>query len=116
MRFITRSITRSITLKFIASTALLACSGIAFSHDGQTHPSAADTVMGEVRKIDTENQKITLKHAPIKNLDMPAMTMVFRITEPKQLNGLKPGDAVAFTADTVDDILTVITIKAAAAK
>ncbi|MEO7105496.1 MAG: copper-binding protein [Rhodoferax sp.] len=33
---------------------------------------------GEVRKIDKESKKITLRHGPLKNLDMPAMTMVFQ--------------------------------------
>jgi len=45
------------------------------AHD--SHHSGA-LVDGEVRKVDKEAKKITLRHGPLPNLDMPAMTMVFR--------------------------------------
>ena len=47
---------------------------------------------GEVRKIDEATGKVTLRHGPIKNLDMDSMTMVFRVQNPDMLKGLKPGD------------------------
>jgi Cu(I)/Ag(I) efflux system protein CusF len=53
---------------------------------------------GEVRKVDKEAKKITLKHGPIKALDMPAMTMVFQVKDPAMLNQVKPGDKVKFEA------------------
>lgn len=56
---------------------------------------------GEVRKIDTEQGKVTLKHGPIANLDMPGMTMVFTVRDKHLLDGVKPGDKVQFRA--VDD-------------
>lgn len=67
-------------------------------------------VDAEVRKIDTEQQKITLRHGEITNLDMAPMTMVFRVKEPALLQKLKPGDKVRFTADKVDGALTVMTL------
>ena len=67
-------------------------------------------VDAEVRKIDTEQQKITLRHGEIANLDMAPMTMVFRVKEPALLQKLKPGDKVRFTADKVDGTLTVMTL------
>ena len=54
---------------------------------------------GEVRKVDREAKKITLKHGPIVNLDMPAMTMVFQVADPAMLDHLKAGDKVRFSAD-----------------
>jgi len=54
---------------------------------------------GEVRKIDKENKKITLKHAEIKNLDMPPMTMVFQLKDPAWLDKLKVGSKVRFAAE-----------------
>jgi Cu(I)/Ag(I) efflux system protein CusF len=66
---------------------------------------------GEVRKVDTENHKITLKHGEIKNLDMPAMTMVFQVADPKMLDKLKAGDKVRFKAAQPDGKLTVTEIK-----
>ncbi|MCW5663753.1 MAG: copper-binding protein [Piscinibacter sp.] len=53
---------------------------------------------GEVRKIDKEAKKITLKHGDIKNLDMPAMTMVFNVRDKAMLGQVKAGDTVKFKA------------------
>lgn len=63
--------------------------------------AAADMTDGEVRKVDLEGGKLTLRHAEIKNLDMPAMTMVFVVKDKSLLERLKPGDKVRFRA--VDD-------------
>ena len=70
-------------------------------------------VDAEVRKIDTEQQKITLRHAEIPNLDMSPMTMVFRAKEPALLTQVQAGDKVRFTADKVDGALTVMSLEAA---
>ncbi|MEO7710993.1 MAG: copper-binding protein, partial [Caldimonas sp.] len=72
-----------------------------------------DVSEGEVRKIDKENNKITLKHGEIKNLGMPGMTMVFQVKEPAMLDTVKPGDKVVFTADKVNGALTVTTLQQA---
>lgn len=72
------------------------------------HPVAVQTAAadltdltdGEVRKIDKENGKITLKHGPIKNLDMPGMTMVFQVKDKALLDTVKVGDKVRFRAET----------------
>lgn len=61
---------------------------------------------GEVKKIDTEQSKVTLKHGPIDNLGMPGMTMVFR-ADPAVLAQLKAGDLVRFKADRVEGSLKV---------
>ena len=67
---------------------------------------------GEVRRIDKEQGKLTLKHGRIDNLDMPAMTMVFRVAQPRLLDGLKVGDKVKFAADQVNGAITVTAIEA----
>ena len=61
---------------------------------------------GELKKIDTEQGKITLKHGPIDNLGMPGMTMVFR-ADAALVSGFKSGDLVKFKADRVDGALKV---------
>ena len=66
---------------------------------------------GEVRKIDKEQNKITLKHGEIKNLDMPPMTMVFRVKEAALLDQVKEGDKIRFTADRVGGQFTVTSIE-----
>jgi Cu(I)/Ag(I) efflux system protein CusF len=53
---------------------------------------------GEIRKIDKEAGKITIKHGPIEAMEMPGMTMVFRVSDPTLLDKLKVGEAIVFTA------------------
>jgi Cu(I)/Ag(I) efflux system periplasmic protein CusF len=62
----------------------------------------ANDADGEVRKIDKAQSKITLKHGEIKNLDMPPMTMVFRVKDAKMLESVAVGDKVKFAAEKVD--------------
>jgi Cu(I)/Ag(I) efflux system protein CusF len=75
----------------------------------------AAMVNGEVKKIDEAAAKITLKHGPIKNLDMEedSMTMVFRVQDPAMLKSLKVGDKVRFDADRVNGQITVTAIQKA---
>ena len=63
---------------------------------------------GEVRKIDKEAGKITIKHGPLANLDMPGMTMVFRVKDPAMLDRVKEGDKIKFVADRMNGSLTVV--------
>ena len=91
------------TLKTLLCAALLTAAS--FVH-------AADLTDGEVRKIDKETKKITLKHAEIKNLDMPPMTMVFLVKDPAMLDGLKPGDKVKFAVEMVGSAMVVTEISA----
>jgi len=80
-----------------------------------TPPSAQAPVMSEgvVRKIDTGNARITLRHGPLVNLDMPGMTMVFRVQPPELLNAVKVGDKVKFHAEDVNGAFTVTAIQPA---
>ena len=65
---------------------------------GATAHANTDLTDAEVRKVDKDNGKLTLKHAEIKNLDMPGMTMVFQVKDPAVLDKLKAGDKVRFKA------------------
>jgi Cu(I)/Ag(I) efflux system protein CusF len=89
--------------------------GPAASHAGAATAATAATDMsdGEVRKVDKEQGKITLRHGPIANLDMPAMTMVFMVSDAKMLDTVKVGDKVKFSADKVNGAITVTAIEAA---
>lgn len=80
-----------------------------------TPPTVQASAMSEgvVRKIDTANAKITLRHGPLANLDMPPMTMVFRVQPPELLNGIKVGDKVKFHADDPNGVFTVTAIEPA---
>lgn len=71
-------------------------------------PAQAQSTDAEVMKIDKPQQKITLKHGEIKNLDMPPMTMVFRVQDVGMLDAVKVGDKVKFDADKVGGQYTVL--------
>lgn len=85
----------------LASTGLALAQAEADKGHAAHHAASATSQLteGEVRKIDKENKKITLKHAEIKSLDMPPMTMVFRLKEPAWLDQLKVGSKVRFAAE-----------------
>jgi Cu(I)/Ag(I) efflux system periplasmic protein CusF len=87
------------TLIAALSIALLAPLG-ALADDAHHKPAAtagaADMTDGEVRKVDIDAGKLTLKHADIKSLDMPAMTMVFVVQDKAMLGKLKTGDKIRF--------------------
>jgi Cu/Ag efflux protein CusF len=97
----------------------MACSAAAFSQTAtpatQASGASAASAMtaGEVRKIDKASGKITLRHEALENLGMPAMTMVFRVADPKFLDAVKEGDKVSFVADKVNGQFTVTRLEAA---
>ena len=68
---------------------------------------------GEVRKVDKGAKKITIKHGPLVNLDMPPMTMVFQVKDPAMLDRVKTGDKVRFTAEKIGGQYTVTAVEPA---
>lgn len=86
------------------------------AHHAQASASAqtADTATlteGEVKKVDKEAGKITIKHGELKNLSMPAMTMVFQVQDKAMLDQVKVGDKIRFAADKVNGRITVIRLE-----
>ena len=80
---------------------------------GRADAVPAALVEGEVRKVDREAGRLTLRHGPIPSLDMIAMTMVFRVADAAMLEPLKTGDKVRFAAERVGGDLTVTRIESA---
>ena len=93
------------TFKLIA--ACIAVAGMTASLAQTQRP----LVEAEVRKVDIDTQKITLKHGAIPNIDMGAMTMVFRVSNPALLQKAKAGDKVTFTADKIDGAITAMSLE-----
>ncbi len=61
------------------------------------------SISGEVRKIDENAGKITLKHGPARSLGMDeGMTMAYRVKDPAMLKQIKVGDQVTFEAENAD--------------
>ena len=75
-----------------------------------TAQSGTSLSEGEIRKVDKDAQKITIRHGPLVNLDMQAMTMVFQVKEPAMLDQVKAGDKVRFQAEKIDGVFTVTKI------
>lgn len=75
---------------------------------GQQASAAAELTDGEVKRIDKEAGKITLRHGELKNLNMAAMTMVFRVKDPAMLDQVQVGNKVKFSADRVDGAVTIV--------
>lgn len=84
-------------MKTVATLALLA----ALAASAAATP-AADMTEGEIRKVDKEAKKLTIKHGEIRNLDMPAMTMVFQVRDTAMLGKLKAGDRIRFVVEKTD--------------
>ncbi|MDX2309625.1 MAG: copper-binding protein [Hyphomicrobium sp.] len=80
-----------------------------FADDANTLPM----INGEVTKVDSTGGKVTIKHDAITNLDMGAMTMGFKASDPAMLKDLKPGDKIMFTADKVNGQISITKIEKA---
>ena len=93
-----------------AATVELVCSYAGLAEDKHHTGSLSD---GEIRKVDKDAKKITIKHGPLQNLDMPAMTMVFQVKDPAFLDQVKAGDMVKFEAQKLGGAYTVTRIEAA---
>lgn len=66
---------------------------------------------GEIKKVDAANGKLTIKHGPLENLGMEAMTMVFKAKDPAMLSQVKVGDKIDFVAEEVNGALTVVKLQ-----
>lgn len=105
-----------------AAAALLAGAFLAqLAYAEEAHHNTAITVAqasaalseGEIRKVDKDARKITIKHGPIQNLGMSPMTMVFQVKDPALLDQVKAGDKVRFRAENPGGALTVVKIEPA---
>lgn len=86
----------------LTAAALVLSAGSAFADTHITN--------GTVTKIDTQWSKVTVDHEELKNLDMPAMKMVFQVAEPGMLDDLSEGQDIRFSADRVNGKLTITEI------
>lgn len=82
------------------------------SHAAKAADAATEMTDGEIRKVDKENGKLTIKHAEIKSLDMPGMTMVFQVKDKAMLDKVQAGDKVKFKAASESGKFTVTELEA----
>ena len=98
-------------IKAMLMAATLAIASLAHA---TSHQSSAFTD-AEVRKVDKEAGKVTLKHGAIANLQMSPMTMVFRVKDPVMLDKLKTGDRIRFKAERLEGAYVVTEVAPARA-
>lgn len=100
---------------FLAAALLVtAIPAFAQGTAGTKATAAADAYAeGEVKKVDKAGGKVTIKHGPLAALDMPPMTMVFRVKDPAMLDQVKQGDTIRFKAEKVGGNYTVTEYKPA---
>lgn len=91
----------------IAAALALPFAGAAMAQPAPAAAAPVTLVAGEVKKINKETGKMTIKHGPLANLDMPAMTMVFRVKDPAMLDKVKVGDKVNFAVERANGAITV---------
>ncbi len=109
---------RHIMLALILCTGLTPLAAFPESTEHDAHhvasPAGAANALstGEVRKVDLEGKKITIRHGPLDNLGMPAMTMVFRVDDAALLGNVKAGDKVRFRAENRGNALVVTRLQA----
>ena len=106
------------TAQFLPIVLLATAAVFSVTTHAQEKPATAqastptvDMTDGEIRKINKDTQKITIKHGEIKNLDMPGMTMVFQVKDSAMLEKVKVGDKVKFVAEKFGGALVVTDIQ-----
>jgi len=108
-----KSITRSAGLALASALSLAAFAQAPAKPADAPAAATAPMTSAEVRKVDKDTRKITLKHEEIKHLDMPPMTMVFQVRDAALLDKVKAGDKVRFSAEKAASGFTVTSIEVA---
>ncbi|WP_372825073.1 copper-binding protein [Polaromonas sp.] len=96
-----------------AASHASAPTGAEFAKTTAVAATSSDMAAGEIRKIDLTNNKVTIKHGEIKNLDMPGMTMVFQVKDVALLSKAKVGEKVRFSAEKAGGAIVVTDIQPA---
>ncbi len=93
-----------VAIAFALSTPLAAAVAVELAQ------AASQPVEGEVTRINKDTGKISIRHGPLPQFDMPAMNMVYAVKDPAYLDKVKVGAKVLFTADKIDGTFTVLSI------
>ncbi len=108
-----RSITLAVAIAALTPAITFAATDHKDGHHKQTASAAAPMADGEIKKVDKDAGKITIKHGEIKNLEMPPMTMVFQVKDASLMDKVKAGDKVRFSAEKTKSGYAVTAFEAA---
>ena len=92
---------------FVAALILSSATAAYAQSEPATTAASNSMSSGEVKKVDKSAGKVTIKHGPLQNIGMDAMTMVFRVKDPSMLDQVKAGDKINFVAEEPNGQLTV---------
>jgi Cu(I)/Ag(I) efflux system protein CusF len=97
---------------FTFSSAAMAVAQEASQSANAAH-AAQQTALadGEIKKVDKETGKLTIRHSELKTLGMQAMTMAFRTNDAAMLDQVKVGDKVKFVAERLNGAFTVVLLE-----
>ncbi len=87
--------------------------GLALAAAGPLLAQTTTMADGEVRTVNKDAKKLTIRHGPIPSLEMGAMTMVFQVSDPAILDQVKAGDKIRFAAEKVKGAYTVTKVEPA---
>ena len=120
VKFTAKKLNGALTVTALQNATVMTGAAAAQASATETMP-AADTKSaalsladGEIKKVDKEAGKITVKHGPLVDLGMPAMTMVFKVKDAAMLEQVKAGDKVKFTVEKINGAFTITELQAAA--
>lgn len=101
----------------VATSAAIAQVHDMHGHTGHNVPAPAvakDALStGEVKKVDKEAGLLTVQHGPLANLNMPGMTMAFKVQDPSMLDQVKTGDKIRLRVEYINDAFTVTKLELA---
>lgn len=98
------------THRLVGAVTLAILSAVASAFDARAHEGFGT---GEIRGIDLPARKIIIRHEPLEDFDMPAMTMAYRHRDPALVEGFQAGDAVRFQAKRLGAVFIVTRIELA---
>ncbi len=114
VKFTAEKLNGALTVTALQSATIMAAAATAEGKGAADVKAVAQPQSdGEIKKIDKEAGKITVKHGPLVNLNMPAMTMVFQVKDPAMLAQVKAGDKVKFTVEKINGAFTITALQAA---
>ncbi len=96
-------------IKTLAALAVISITAMPLAANAENLPM----IDGQVKEVKNKEGKVTIKHAPIPNLDMGPMTMVFTAKEKSMIKGLKVGDKIKFQTKDIGGKLTIMKLEKA---
>ena len=100
-----------VVIAAVLSLSYVGAASLAHAQSASSAVPQTSMSEGEIKKVDKDGGKLTIKHGDLKNLGMPGMTMVFRTKDAAMLEQVHQGDKVRFVAEKVDGALTVTAIE-----